>query len=277
MRSISRLLLQRVMAVYLLLTLSLLVVECVSAYQKLRSEVLAELVMVQDAFRENVRLALWNMNNSQVDASLDSIRHMPSVTRVIVTAPDGRVLRDAPGLGDNKSGIALLPVTHYVSRSEVLSPGAVPGSLLGYLEIQSSSHVLVHRITGTLLLAIARVLTGSLLILWLVKVNFDRMLTRPLLKVARRAEAVRPHGHNEPLPLGSGPPNELDVISAAINNLVAEMAETLASLDALNRGLESTVASRTEALQQTNKELVQSMEELEATQASLKAATEAKS
>ena len=85
MRSVSSLLLKRVMSVYLTLTLLLFAFEVALQYQKARQDISEELALVQSAFSDNVRLALWNFNDVQMQASLQSIRQMPGVTRVIVT------------------------------------------------------------------------------------------------------------------------------------------------------------------------------------------------
>ena len=276
MISISRRLLRRVLSVYVALTLLMLVAECLVAYQKMRSEVIAELALVQNAFRENIQLALWNMNAAQVEASLTSIRQMPSVTRVIVSDARGRIIRDEAGTGDDKSPIALLPMTTtYVSRVDVLRPNWNQKVLMGQLEIQSNSHVIAHRIASILLMALGKVIIGSLLLLWLVKVNFDRMLTRPLLDVARRAKAINPREHNNLIPVKPGTTDELSVISTSINGLVTEMSHTLSHLDALNQDLEATVERRTHALQASNADLVQSLEQLEKTRVELQLAKEA--
>jgi two-component system, sensor histidine kinase and response regulator len=275
MRSLSSLLLRRVMSVYLTLTLLLFGLEIATQYQKTRQEVIAELALVQDAFSDNVRLALWNFNDVQMGASLQSIRQMPGVMRVIVRLPNGSRVRDVAGIGARKAELALLPQTVYSNRRTVVSPEG--GVVLGELEIQSGSNVVLLRILDNLLIAAAKLLLGTGLLFWLVKVNFDRMLTRPLLDMARRAEAVRPHEPNAPIPVKPGTPDELDVIATAINALVQEMAHTLGTLDALNKDLESTVQRRTQALLLTNADLMQSMQALEQTQVSLVAASEAKS
>jgi two-component system, sensor histidine kinase and response regulator len=277
MRSVSSLLLKRVMSVYLTLTLLLFAFEVALQYQKARQDISEELALVQSAFSDNVRLALWNFNDVQMQASLQSIRQMPGVTRVIVTLPNGSRVRDVAGTGAHKSHLPLLPNTLYSNRQPVFGPEGSGKQLLGELEIQSNSHVVVLRILDNLLIAAAKLLVGTALLLWLVKVNFDRMLTRPLLDVARRAEAVRPHEPNAPIPVKPGEPDELDLISIAINGLVAEMAQTLGTLDLLNKDLEATVERRTQALVLTNADLMQSMQALEETQVSLVAATEAKS
>ncbi len=277
MRSVSSQLLRRVMSVYLSVTLALFVFEVVTQYQKARSAVIDELALVQQAFSDNVRLALWNFNDVQLDASLESIRQMPSVMRVIVTLPNGARVRDVAGSGAHKGQVPWLPVTLYTNRKPVVSPEGSGERPLGELEIQSGSNVAVLRILDNLLFAAAKLVVGTALLFWLVKVNFDRMLTRPLLDVARRAEAVRPHEVNQPIPVKPGIPDELDLISTAINGLVQEVAQALGALDGLNKDLESTVERRTQALLLANSDLMHSMEVLEATQVSLVAATEAKS
>ena len=277
MRSVSTLLLRRVMSVYLSVTLALFVFEVVTQYQQARSEVIDDLALVQKAFNDNVSLALWNFNDVQMDASVDSIRQMPSVTRVIVTLPNGARVRDVAGIGPGKGALPWLPNSTYTNRKPVFSPDGTGERPLGELEIQTGNNVAVLRILDHLLLAAAKLVVGTALLFWLVKVNFDRMLTRPLLDVARRAEAVRPHEINQPIPVKPGVPDELDMISTAINGLVNEMAQTLTSLDALNKDLESTVERRTQALLLANTDLTQSMQALEATQVRLVAATEAKS
>jgi signal transduction histidine kinase/DNA-binding NarL/FixJ family response regulator len=277
MRSVSSLLLRRVLSVYLSVTLALFAFEVITQYQKARTAIIDELALVQQAFSDNVRLALWNFNDVQLDASVESIRQMPSVTRVIVILPNGTRARDVAGSGAHKGQLPWLPANLYINRKPVVSPQGTGDRPLGELEIQSGSHVVVLRILDNLLFAAAKLVVGTALLFWLVKVNFDRMLTRPLLDVARRAKAVRPHEINQPIPFKPGVPDELDMISTAINGLVTEMARTLGALDGLNKDLENTVERRTQALMLANADLMHAMEEQEATQLRLLAATEAKS
>lgn len=265
--SVSGFLLRKVLATYLAVTLGIFAFEMALQAEEQRSGIVAELSMLQDTFVNSVGYALWHMDTNQLDTIVAGMLMMPSVSRVRIMLPHGDVLADrtSPAAAKHSS---LLPETEFVDLRPVQSSES--GENVGQLEIHSNSSVIVHRLKGAVVLAaVAAVVKTSVLVL-LVNLYFERFLSRPLYGIARLAGAIDPKDPDvRPLPVKAGPPDELDVISAAINGLWSEVAATVGALDELNRNLESQVAQRTEMLQTANQALEASIDQLRQAQQSL--------
>ncbi|CAN5866182.1 hypothetical protein BH11PSE8_BH11PSE8_05460 [soil metagenome] len=246
MNSISNRLLRSVMSVYLVLTLCIFALEVAIQYRQTREAITAELAMLQNTFHDSVSHALWHMDGNELDITIAGLLKMPSVSRVIATMPNGDVVRDLPS-PDGPKHAGLMPAATFVNRHPILHDGT---ERLGWLEIQSNSNVIVDRLqTGVLFAALAAFVKTSILI-FLVKKFFDRILSRPLYHIASLAGGIDPKDLKaQPLPVKPGPPDELDVISNAINGLAAEVASTVGALAELNKDLESQVVQRTALLQ----------------------------
>jgi len=264
MKSASVRLMAHVMAVYLCLTLAIFGMEVSINYKDTRDQISKELETLHLTFDESVVYALWQLDNKQIDVTLAGMLKMPSVTRVVLTAPDGSVMRDLTSPIREKAPARLLPVAAFVNKRALQQTNGGTSVPLGHIAIHSDSHVIVDRLKMGLLVTIAAALVKTALLLYLIKLYFDRMLTRPLFQIANMASSIDPtHASEAPrLPVKAGPPDELDVISMAINGLLVEVAQAIGSLDELKRGLEQQVLARTAALQQANVELDREREQL---------------
>lgn len=265
MRSISSHLLKRVLSIYFALTLVIFAVDVGLQYQRHRDGIAAELSMLQKTFERSVAYALWHMDSNQLSATIAGMLEMPSVSRVIVTSPEGAVISDATSRETSKQQ-HLLPISTLKARQALVhqeGPSEVP---LGVLEIQSNSSVIVHRMQGPVLFAALTAMVKTMVLVALVKLFFDRILSRPLFEIARRAAQINPKApQTSPLPVKQqGKPDELDVISSAINGLVGEVAATVGALDGLNKSLESQVEQRTAALRVAYDDLARERAELNA-------------
>ncbi len=252
-RSVSTRLLRSVMSVYLLVTLVIFGLELTLQYRQARSGIDAELAMLQGTFRDSVSHSLWNMDAGALDATLSGLLQMPSVSRVIARGPDGAVISDS-ALG----AAARPPPTGAVisNRQSVSHTRAGKTTELGTLEIQSASGVIVERLRAGFLFSMAAAIAKTAVLVFLVRRFFFRILSRPLYRIAEQAAAIDPKAISaQPLPVTTGPRDELAVISDAINRLAAEVAVTVGALDTLNKGLEAEVAQRTALLQKACDEL----------------------
>ena len=276
MKSISNRLLRSVMSVYLVLTLGIFALEVTLQYRQARDGVTAELDMLQGTFRDSIAYSMWNMDTNALSATVSGMLKMPSVSRVIARTPNGDLLRDQSSPDAAKTS-SLMPATIYTSRQRITWGEGARAVPVGWLEIESNSSVIVHRMQTSVLVAAVAALVKTAILIFLVGRFFDRILSKPLFAIAQAAGGIDPKQlRNEPLPVKPGPPDELDVISTAINRLAAEVSSTVGALDALNKDLESQVTQRTQALQTAVDDLDHqrqglntALEQLRAAQASL--------
>lgn len=258
MRSISNALLLRVLTIYLAVVALLLLGDMALEYRETRDNLATQLDGLQETFGGNIAFALWHLQDEPLDTTLQGMLSLPDIGRVTVRDTHDKILRDVvePNLTES---VAWLPETRFVSRK----PIRYDKKEMGSLEIHTDPKVLLARLHVRVRNALAKVLVEAVLLGILVHLFFNRMLTQPLFGVARLAAAINPRKPgNAPLPVKSGVPDELDVISGAINRLSSEVVATVNELDALNRDLERQVIERTADLDNERIELAASLENL---------------
>lgn len=263
MKSLSRRLLQRVLSVYLGVTVLIFGVQVAVEYHEVQQDVVNELNMLHRTFGQSMSLALWNFDQTQVNTTLEGILNMPSVSQVAVLMPNGQVIKS---MGNLAQGLNTVLPGSYTSRQRLIYQVAGRSEDLGWLELHASGEVIVRRLVTGLVLTAAAALLKTALLVFLVNLFFKRMLSRPLLRIANVASSIDPKAPPvNPLPVRQSSPgtrDELDMISHAINSLCAEVTTTVNALDLLNKDLESQVQQRTAQLQTTRESLLQSEKSL---------------
>lgn len=253
--SLSRRLLGRVLVLYVSVSLIIYGLDQTLRYRQIEADIEAELDMLHSVFDPPMHYALWHMDAQQLDFVVGALQRMPSVRRVVLAAPDGRVLRDrqvqAP-LGRLAQQVQPLPIAKVRSLSHLRRGMAVP---LGTLTIQSDRRVILDRLSMGLALTALSAMVKSALLVGLFTLYFDRILSRPLTRMAAQAAALRPGRRPlANLPIKPGQPDELDVIAQAINSLLGEVDRALAHQAALADGLTQKMAQ----LQQAQSTLIES-------------------
>lgn len=258
MKSISNALLTRVLSIYLVLTTLLFGLDVAIEYIETKADIVSELDTLHATFGGNVGYSMWHMFDDQLDITLTGVLNIPSVSRVMVLAPGGEVLRDFESSSPAKH-VDFLP--HQLFSS--VRPIKHGTQQLGWLEIQSNSDVIFNKMKTRLLVNFIAALIKTVVLILLVKLFFDQVLSRPLFRIANQAAKLDPHALElQPLPVKSDRPDELDVIAGAINRLAADAAHAISDLNALNRNLEEQVAQRTAQLQMSVDQLGRQREEL---------------
>lgn len=253
--SLSRRLLGRVLALYVAVSLIIYGLDLTLRYRQIETDIAAELDMLHGVFDQPMSYALWHMDAQQLDFVVGALQRMPSVRRVALVSPDGRVLRDrqvqAP-LGRLAQWVQAVPIVQVRALSHLRNGIPVP---LGTLRIQSDRRVILDRLSMGLALSALSAMVKSALLVGLFTLYFDRILSRPLTGMAAQAAALRPGRRPMAnLPIKPGQPDELDVIARAINSLLGEVDRALAHQAALADGLTQKVAE----LQQAQSTLIES-------------------
>ena len=253
--SLSRRLLGRVLVLYVAVSLVIYGLDLTLRDRQIETDIAAELEMLHSVFDQPMTYALWHMDAQQLDFVVGALQRMPSVRRVELLAPDGRVLRDRQ-VGTPLGRLARQAQPDPISSSRDLhhlrAGVVVP---LGTLRVHSDRRVILDRLSMGLALTALSALVKSALLVGLFTLYFDRILSRPLTRMAAQAAALRPgRSPMVPLSIKPGPPDELDVIARAINALLSEVERALAHQAALADGLTQKVAQ----LQQAQTTLIES-------------------
>lgn len=253
--SLSRRLLGRVLALYVTVSLVIYGLDLTLRYRQIEADIAAELDMLHGVFDQPMSYALWHMDAQQLDFVVDALQRMPSVRRVELLAPSGRLLRDRRAetpLGRLAQQVQSDPISNARALSHLR--GGVPVRL-GTLLIHSDRQVILDRLSMGLTLTALSALVKSTLLVALFTLYFDRILSRPLNRMAAQAAALQPGRRPMAnLPIKPGQPDELDVIARAINSLLAEVERALAHQAALADGLTQKV----DQLQQAQRTLIES-------------------
>lgn len=258
MKSISNALLTRVLSIYLVLTTLLFGLDVAIEYVETKADIVSELDTLHATFGGNVGYTMWHMFDDQLDVTLTGVLNIPSVSRVLVLAPGGEVVRNFESSSPAKH-VDFLP--HQLFSS--VKPITHGAQQLGWLEIQSNSDVIFNKMKTRLLVNFIAALIETVVLILLVKLFFDQVLSRPLFRIANQAAKLDPHSVElQPLPVKTDRPDELDVIAGAINRLATDAADAIGDLNALNKNLEEQVAQRTAQLQMSVDQLGRQREEL---------------
>lgn len=264
MNSISNLLLRRVLSIYLTVTAIIFTLEMLQQYHFFRSEIQWELHMLHTTYEKGLSHSLWNMDEAQIRATVTGMLNMPSVTRAVVRQTNDDILADVASKEPGKQP-GIMPVTTFFTRDNISFLHEFDKSLIpvGSLEIQSNSRIIFNKLTQRIIISLVSAAVKTLVLIVLVKYYFERILSRPLVEIARLAGEIDPkQAHIMPLPVDGQRHNELDVISASINGLAREVESAIGALDALNQGLETQVANRTRELRDANAALDRERQEL---------------
>lgn len=258
MKSISNALLSRVLSIYLVLTTLLFALDVAIEYAKTKADIVSELDTLHATFGGNVGYTMWHMFDDQLDVTLTGVLNIPSVSRVLIFAPNGTVVRDIKATSPAKH-VEFLP-NEIFSKIQPIRNGT---QQLGWLEIQSNSDVIFNKMKTRLLVNFIAALIKTVVLILLVKLFFDQVLSRPLFRLANQAAKLDPHALElQLLPVKENHPDELDVIAGVINRLATDAAHAISELNGLNKNLEQQVAQRTAQLQMSVDQLGRQREEL---------------
>jgi signal transduction histidine kinase len=263
MRSLSKHLLQRVLSVYLLVTLAIFGLQVWLDFRRAESGLVHQLEMLQKTYADSVGYALWQMDKHQLDVTLKGMLELGNVSRISTGLDNGEIIRSA-AIERMPMAPWFVPEAHYVSRwpVKVVHDGrSVP---LGWLQIESSSHLVLKQLSESVLFIFAAALLKTTVLVLLFKLFFDRHLSRPVLQLAEAARRLKPQdAQAKLLPVKrEAERDELDIIALAINGLMADVQHTLRVLDQFKQELELKVQRRSQALLQTNQALRQERQEL---------------
>jgi signal transduction histidine kinase len=150
---------------------------------------------------------------------------------------------------------------------ELMVPIIHQKTKIGYIYIQTNiEHI--QKIKNDIFIRLSITITLLLLITALVVLVLNRFIAEPMLDVARQIQEISKHKRFN-LRIGQMPFKELDIIARNINILLNRAETQLAKLsDAKqlvyqqNQDLEDTVNKRTQALKDSNNELLSTLEKL---------------
>ncbi|MBF0448549.1 MAG: response regulator [Magnetococcales bacterium] len=236
-------LLKVVFGLYFALTLLVTAIHVGIEYQHTKKSVLTELVQMQKTFEPALELALWQINDKQVQSLAEGILNMPMVVNLEIIPANGQISSYGQRLESesalNKTFYHEFAIYHEFSDKKIH---------LANVRFYSNQRVIIDRVRMGFLMIVLNAMIKSLALWWLFLWAFQRYLRRPLTTFITQMERVELDtlGQNR-IELGLHAENELTQMQSSFN----------AMLDTIDRGRTQLVAVQEEAKEQ----LVRSVKE----------------
>jgi two-component system NtrC family sensor kinase len=251
--SISRRLLRSVLSIYFVLTLIVTSGHIVSEYYSAKDDVQETLVASGKTFHDILAADMWNYNYEQLSITAESMMRLPFITGIEVTVSEevkpmfSRNKEEEGKAGDDSSFWHEFELNYM--DSEKLHH-------IGKVRIYSDTSVVLNQIKSGLLILTINAIIKTIALLLLVTIVFNRLLTRPLGKLARHAESIDTENPEfKPIKVANNPKDELGQLQIAMNRMMEKTTDAIYNLDSLNKDLEKRVMARTSALRETVAEL----------------------
>jgi two-component system, sensor histidine kinase and response regulator len=249
-QTLARRLLGAMLPWYLLLALSVTGVQMAIQYASVGHDIVDDLASLGRTVEPGVTEAVWQLDTARLAAAARGVRQNAIVTGVRISNEDGEVLMadaDQPRAGQGD----WLARPYRVEEMALYHAGAGGARrVIGSLRLYASVGVLWDRIKYGLL----TVLLNSLIVsggLWLIFSWTIRF--RLSHNVTAAARTVAQWGFDDAAPferIGYPYCDELGALVEALNERQLQLVATMGQVQALNRGLEQTVARRTDELRQ---------------------------
>jgi two-component system, sensor histidine kinase and response regulator len=249
-QTLARRLLGAMLPWYLLLVLSVTGVQMAIQYASVGHDIVDDLASLGRTVEPGVTEAVWELDTARLAAAARGVRQNAIVTGVRISNEGGEVLMadgDQPRAGQGD----WLARPYRVEEVALYHAGAGGARrVIGSMRLYAGVGVLWDRIKYGLL----TVLLNSLIVsggLWLIFSWTIRF--RLSHNVTAAARTVAQWGFDDAAPferIGYPYSDELGALVEALNERQLQLAATMAQVRALNRGLEQTVARRTDELRQ---------------------------
>ncbi len=255
--SISKRLLKIVLSIYFSLTFVVTSVHIYLEYYSAKHYIQEELERSEETFSNILALDLWNYDLVQLEVTAKSIANSPSISGIIIENMKGKALY-------------INGVTHQKKRS--------PSGRFGYeyslffeyegdkhkigtVKLFSDTKVVFNRIKVSVYTLLINAVIKTVALVVLVVIFFNRLLTKPLGKLAADAEDIDLNNiKNKKIIVKSQKGDELSVLEVALNNMLDKINASILELNELNRKLELRVNERTVELDLVIEKLGQDQE-----------------
>jgi signal transduction histidine kinase len=246
--SISTRLLRSVLSIYFVLTLSVTAVHVAIEYYSAKGVVQDVLVASGETFHDILAADMWNYNYKQLSITAESMMRLPFITGIEVAIPDEAPLK-FPNDGTLKGKVSNERLFWHEFELNFLDDNVL--NYLGTVRIYSDASVVIDQIDSGLYTLIVNAIIKTFALVLLVILVFNRLLTKPLRKLARHAESIDTENPEfKPIMVAKNPKDELGLLQKAMNRMLSKTTDTLKKLDSANKDLEKRVVARTQKLRE---------------------------
>lgn len=262
--SLSTRLLKIVLSIYFAVTLVVTMMHVMIEYDAAKSDVSAELKIIQKTFDNSLSQALWHLDKEQLSVTVQGITELPVITAVEIYDISGTLI-ESYGEIANKNGKAALISEAFWHEFNLQFKFGQELQNIGVARIYSGERIVFDRIKLGIFILIINAVIKTMVLFFLIVIVFDRLLTKPLGRLAYEAEQIDPDNiQRQRIFVDTGEGNELKVLEKALNAMMDKTVASINELDSLNKNLELKVRQRTESLNQVIKELDIKQQDLKA-------------
>ncbi len=250
-QTLSRRLLYTLLPWYLLVALSMTLLELAIQYASISRNIDSDLASLSQTVAPAVSAAVWELDTPQLQSIARGIRQNAIATGLRVESASGEILLsdgDLPAAGDLDSAFpsrfkqSVLPLNYYSARGE--------SRLIGYLKMYSNHGVIWDRSKYSALVIVLNsiIVTTALWLLFSLTIRYR--LSNSVTRIAAAVSSWRFQPSDAPVaPITYPYRDELGELVDAFNASRQGHFASLQALSELNRDLEMIVAARTEELQ----------------------------
>jgi two-component system NtrC family sensor kinase len=249
--SISRRLLRSVLSIYIVLTLIVTAAQVAIQYYSAKSAVQDMLVASEETFKNILATDLWSYDYNELSITAESMMQMPFITGIKVTIPE-----ESQTLFDSTKETELESRHLFWHEFDLTFLQDEELHHIGNVRVYSDISVVINHIESGLYTLIINAIIKTIALIILITVVFNRLLTRPLEKLAYHAESIDIENlEYKPIKVTDNPKDELGMLQIAMNSMMGKTLDTIKKLDSFNKNLEQDVMSRTYKLRETVGEL----------------------
>jgi PAS domain S-box-containing protein len=219
----------------------------------------ADLTTLAEVIGANSAAALTFSDRETASVILSALRAKPSVVSACIYSSSGAPFADyqTTSASDHPNTAPAPGVRSHWRRLEVTRDIYFDGERIGRVYLASDLRELIARMKSYGLVA-ATILLASLLVALALSSRLQKILTAPILQLATTADGVR-RGRDYSLRAtshGGHAADEIELLTSAFNDMLAEIQTRDAELQRHRQDLESEVEARTTALRVANVELL---------------------
>lgn len=246
--SISRRLLRSVLSIYFILTLVVTAAHVISEYYSAKDSVQNMLTASEETFHDILATDLWSYNNDQLGITAESMIRLPFVTGVDIISQESEI----PIFSSQQSldGEANSQQSFWHEFDLIYVDDTKPHNI-GKVRVYSDSSIVINQIESGIYTLVINAIIKTIALVVLVTVVFNRLLTRPLEKLAQHAESIDVENPQfNSIDVAENPKDELGLLQVALNGMMGKTTETIQKLDGVNKDLEKRVTERTKKLRE---------------------------
>ncbi len=212
-------------------------------YTSTKDDIQRELSVTERAFESSLATSLWILDLYQLEITANGITKTPLITGIDITDEEGNLVIQKGNSDKNQTSGTIWHEFPLIVQTKKKA------QRVGVVRLYSDESIVFNRIKLGIQILLINAAIKTLILALLITIVFNRLLTKPLEKLALDATNIDLHSiHKDRIKVASSEENELKLLEVALNNMMEKIGASISNLDALNQELENKVQERTRSL-----------------------------